>query len=111
MANSKELWVGRSEDFELNRAVSVDVDGVRVLIVRTPTRLFALADSCPHQSRSLGLGTVEGDTIRCAFHRVCVALDSGEIVDDAGHLGLEKVQTFGVSERDGDVYVTSSASR
>ena len=106
MVSSKELYVGRSEDFELNRAVSVIVDGVRVLIVRTPTRLFALADACPHQSRSLELGTVEGDTIRCAFHRVSVALDSGDVVDDAGHYGLEKVQTFGVSERDGEVHVT-----
>ena len=55
-----ELWIG-----ELRQ---VQMQGGRVLLVRTDAGIFAYEDRCPHLGLPLSAGQLEGHTLICAAH-------------------------------------------
>jgi nitrite reductase (NADH) small subunit len=73
-----------------------------IAIFRTAEdRFFALADRCPHRGGPLSQGIVFGEYVACPLHNTCVELDSGcAVAPDSG-----EVRTFGVTVRDGHVYL------
>ncbi len=63
------------------RPVLVHVGEVRVVLVRTGSRVHALADTCAHLGGPLSEGNVEHGTIECPWHGSTFALEDGRIVN------------------------------
>lgn len=63
---------------ELDKPISVDVDGEPVMIVRTGAGIFATSDVCTHSEVSLAEGTVVDGKIECWLHGAQFDLATGE---------------------------------
>lgn len=94
VASLDDLWSGEM--------MGLEVDGTSILLVNLDDRIYAYADSCPHQKSRLSEGSLTGKTLQCARHNwefdVCtgrginpqnaclrefpVALESGDILVD-----------------------------
>jgi toluene monooxygenase system ferredoxin subunit len=74
--------VGRLTDLADNR-MTVEVDGVPVLIVRCGRSLVAVEDECPHLAQPLSQGRVTGPVIQCPGHGYRWNLVSGKAVPRA----------------------------
>ena len=98
--------IGTIEDFPLNKPTPVEVDGVKVIVVRTSDNIFAMENCCPHQSRTLEMSNVLGKKLQCIFHGVTMEMDSGSIVNDGGYNALEPIKTFEISLEDDKVYLS-----
>jgi nitrite reductase (NADH) small subunit len=68
------------------------------------TRVFALADRCPHKGGPLSQGIVSGDTVTCPLHGWNIQLDSGQAC--APDVGCAR--KYPVQVRDGEVWLSLS---
>lgn len=94
-----------SKDVEINKPYVAQVDGQKVLLLRSEEGLFAIENSCPHQSQSLEYGKLEGKVLTCRYHGIRIDVSTGAVVWAAGYIGMEPVKTFGVEEKDGTITV------
>lgn len=69
-ANLSELPVGKCK--------AVDVQGVKIVLVRTADGVFALEDSCSHLGAPLSQGFVTKSSITCEWHGASFSLKTGE---------------------------------
>src|SRR6516162_9624536 len=88
-------------DFDDGRLVG-HVEDEEVLLIRTDTKLFAIAAHCTHYHGPLADGIVVGETVRCLWHHACFDLDSGEAVRAPA---LSPVDCWNVEQRDGKIFV------
>jgi 3-phenylpropionate/trans-cinnamate dioxygenase ferredoxin subunit len=100
-----KIKVADSKEVKKNRPYATQVDGKKLLLIRTDAGLFAIDNSCPHQSQQLDTGIAEGSILTCRNHGVRIDVSTGAIVYDAGYLGLEPVKRFAVEELDGTISV------
>jgi nitrite reductase/ring-hydroxylating ferredoxin subunit len=98
--------IAASSDILLEQPFPVVVGGLPLLVVRCRDGLFAVENSCPHQSQPLETGRVEGRNLRCRYHGVTIDLSNGELVYDAGYIGLGGVRAYAVEERAGRVFIS-----
>jgi phenylpropionate dioxygenase-like ring-hydroxylating dioxygenase large terminal subunit len=60
---------GLSRDIPAGKAKSFDVCGQRIVVFRGEDRVVRALDAyCPHMGTDLGIGQVDGNSIRCFFH-------------------------------------------
>jgi nitrite reductase/ring-hydroxylating ferredoxin subunit/uncharacterized membrane protein len=59
----------------------VEVQGVRVLLVRREGRIHALGEVCAHLGGPLAEGELEGDSVRCPWHGSRFCLEDGRVLD------------------------------
>ena len=97
---------GRS-DVASGSAISVDVDGTDVAVVRDGDDWYAIDDECSHASIPLSEGDIEGCEIECWLHGSRFDLRTGKPI---GLPATEPVATFPVDVRDGDVYVDTDTT-
>jgi nitrite reductase/ring-hydroxylating ferredoxin subunit/uncharacterized membrane protein len=71
----------READLHEGRPVRADVDGVRVVLVRRDTRVFAMGERCSHLGGPLAEGEVRDGAIQCPWHGSRFALEDGHVVD------------------------------
>ncbi|MHB1535852.1 MAG: Rieske (2Fe-2S) protein [Acidimicrobiales bacterium] len=64
---------------EEGRAASATAGGVRLVVVRSGGRLFALGDRCSHRGGPLSEGEVTDGCITCPWHGSRFALDGGSV--------------------------------
>ena len=97
-----------SRGLQANRVEAVELGGRELVAYRTSTGKPVVLDRyCRHLGASLALGTVEGDRLRCAFHRwgydpdgVCRTIPTcHKIPTDA------RVRSYPVVERFGAIWV------
>jgi toluene monooxygenase system ferredoxin subunit len=48
--------------------MGLEVDGNTILLINIDDRIYAYADSCPHQKSRLSEGNLTDKTLRCARH-------------------------------------------
>ncbi len=66
----------RSRRLRRGRARSLDLLRRRIVLFRDESgAVHALDGQCPHLGADLGLGTVEGTELRCAYHHWCFGGD------------------------------------
>lgn len=65
---------------ELNKPISVDIDGDPVMLVKTEQGIFALSDICSHAEVALSEGTVLDGKVECWLHGAQFDLTSGAAV-------------------------------
>jgi nitrite reductase/ring-hydroxylating ferredoxin subunit len=96
-------WFAAATSDELRRGATLTVPFMseEIVLYRTTSgEARAIAPHCPHLGAHLGRsGTVEGDTLRCDFHRfrfdgagACVATGYGKGVPPAARLGTRAVR-------------------
>ncbi|MCB1924739.1 MAG: non-heme iron oxygenase ferredoxin subunit [Gammaproteobacteria bacterium] len=83
-----------------------ELDGRRLLLVRTAERFYVVDEMCSHEDYSLALGCIKGQRIKCSLHGSYFDLDSGEALDEPAD---EPICTYRVKVENGRVYTTLDA--
>lgn len=65
------------DELELDKGISVDVDGEPVLLVKTTDGIRAVSDICSHAEVSLAEGTVSDGKVECWLHGAQFDLATG----------------------------------
>lgn len=60
--------IAKIEDLWCGEMMGVEVSGERVLLVNVDNRIYAYADTCPHQKSRLSEGTLTDRILRCGTH-------------------------------------------
>jgi 3-phenylpropionate/trans-cinnamate dioxygenase ferredoxin subunit len=96
------------EDIEPGTAISADVDGLRVAVVRTTRgEVYAIYDECSHQEVPLSEGEIEDCTVECWLHGSRFDLRTGQ---PTGLPATEPVPVYPTEIRDGFVFVGLESS-
>mgnify|MGYP001231159543 CR=1 FL=1 len=74
------LTVARAKDVPPGKALTVDVEGLRIAVFNINGTYYAIADTCPHAGASLAEGDVDGCTVECPLHSVRFDLESGAVL-------------------------------
>jgi toluene monooxygenase system ferredoxin subunit len=61
--------VSSLEDLWSGEMIGLDVGGKAILLINVDDRIYAYADTCPHQKSRLSEGSLLGNTLRCARHQ------------------------------------------
>jgi nitrite reductase/ring-hydroxylating ferredoxin subunit len=69
--------VAEVTELEIDKPISVEVDGEPVLVVKTDAGVFALSDICSHAEVSLTEGTVADGRVECWLHGAQFDLATG----------------------------------
>jgi nitrite reductase/ring-hydroxylating ferredoxin subunit len=78
-----EEFVGVMGDAELqeNQPRRVEANGMPLLLVRSGTRIYAIAETCSHFGGPLSKGSLEDLTVRCPWHGSCYSLEDGRVIE------------------------------
>lgn len=91
----------RVDEVEEGRARAVEIEGLRVAVIRDAGRFHALMGRCPHANGSLGMGWVEEGEVVCPLHRWRFKLETGRCTTMRG----ESVHRFRCEVREDEVWV------
>ena len=94
--------VGVADAVRETTPLSVEVDGVPVVVVRCGRELYAVEDRCTHDGESLEGAEVEDCQIICPRHFSHFCLRSGEALTPPAY---EPLRTYRVREQDGRLLV------
>jgi 3-phenylpropionate/trans-cinnamate dioxygenase ferredoxin component len=96
------------EDVKPGTAISADIDGVQVAVVRTDDGdVYAIYDECSHAAVPLSEGEIDGCTLECWLHGSRFDLRTGQ---PTGLPATEPVPVYPVEIRDGAIYVSLEPS-
>ncbi|GAS97338.1 Rieske (2Fe-2S) domain-containing protein [Mycolicibacterium canariasense] len=102
------MWiaVATTKDLERRRKLRVEVDGLAIALFQAGGRVYALADLCVHQDRSLFKGTLLHGKVICPGHQWQFDLETGYEADQ------DRCQpNYPVRVQDDTVYVDTAAVR
>jgi 3-phenylpropionate/trans-cinnamate dioxygenase ferredoxin subunit len=97
----------RVTDIPLAGALTIDVAGEPVALVRTNDAVYAVHDVCSHAEVPLSQGEVAGCTIECWLHGSRFDLRTGRPI---GAPATQPVATYPVLVEDGEVFVGTTPS-
>ena len=92
--------VGGVDAVSETTALSAEVDGVAVVIVRCGRELYAVEDRCTHNGEPLSGAQVEDCQIVCPRHGSHFCLRTGEALSPPAY---EALRTYRVREQDGRI--------
>jgi anthranilate 1,2-dioxygenase ferredoxin component len=94
--------VCHADDLADGARQTFDVNGTRILLIRTDDRFHAVSALCSHASLELGGGEVQGGAIRCPFHSARFDLATGRCLTGGG---LAPIEVFPVRVREDWVWL------
>lgn len=100
--SSQWIDVGPSESVPEREPLSVEVDGIPVVVVRCGLDIYAVEDRCTHDGEALGEAVVESCQIICPRHGAQFCLRTGEALTPPAY---EPLRTYKVREDAGRVLV------
>lgn len=100
--SSEWLDVGSTQAVSESAPLSVEVDGVAVVVVRCGSELYAVEDRCTHDGESLGEAPVEDCQIICPRHGSHFCLRTGEALTPPAY---EPLRTYRVRAQEGRVLI------
>jgi 3-phenylpropionate/trans-cinnamate dioxygenase ferredoxin component len=96
------------EDVKPGTAISADINGVQVAVVRTDEGdVYAIYDECSHAAVPLSEGEIDGCTLECWLHGSRFDLRTGQ---PTGLPATEPVPVYPVEIRDGAIFVSLEPS-
>lgn len=101
---AKFVKVARADEIPAGEKLTVDVDGLGVVVVNLEGDFYAIEDACTHDGGPLGEGKLEGAQIICPRHGARFDVRTGAALTLPA---FEPTQTFEVRLQDGDVLVES----
>jgi 3-phenylpropionate/trans-cinnamate dioxygenase ferredoxin component len=101
-------WIDVGEAAALGQrgALSVEVEGLAVLVVRCGSELHAVDDRCTHDGEALDGGEVEDCEIICPRHAARFDLRTGEALTPPAY---EPLRTYRVKEENGRLLIERPA--
>jgi nitrite reductase/ring-hydroxylating ferredoxin subunit len=97
-----EIRAAALADLTPDRPVPVDLNGIRIALVRIGDEVHALADACTHQGGPLGEGIVKGTRLACPWHGWMYDVRSGQCLFPTRGA---PVPSYPVRIQGGDVWV------
>jgi len=94
--------LGPADDVDENCGRPYTVDGVRLAVVRSGGKLFALDDLCTHANATIALGPVENGCIACPWHFAEFDLATGKALSGPA---TGAIRTHQIREREGRIEV------
>jgi 3-phenylpropionate/trans-cinnamate dioxygenase ferredoxin subunit len=94
--------IGGSDSVPETAPLSVEVDGIPIVVVRCGAQLYAVEDRCTHDGEPLGGAEVEACQIICPRHGAHFCLRTGEALTPPAY---EPLRTYKVREENGRVLV------
>lgn len=85
--------------------MSVEVDGVAVVVVRCGRELYAVEDRCTHDGESFTGAEVDSCELICPRHGSHFCLRSGAALSPPAY---EPLRTYPVRERDGRILLETA---
>jgi 3-phenylpropionate/trans-cinnamate dioxygenase ferredoxin component len=104
--SSEWIDVGASDSVHGTAPLSVEVDGIPVVVVRCGSEIYAVEDRCTHDGEALGEAEVESCQIICPRHGARFCLRTGEALTPPAY---EPLRTYKVREEAGRVLVENAA--
>ena len=97
-------WVDVGDAAAVSEAapLSVEVEGVHLIVVRCGKDVYAVEDRCTHDGESLGEAEVEDCQVICPRHGAHFCLRTGEALTPPAY---EPLRTYRVREQDGRLQV------
>lgn len=96
--------MARLADLPDGKLLSVDFDGVRVLLANSGDTVYAVRDQCTHEDRPLSEGELEDDdSVSCPWHLSRFCLRTGAALDSPAY---EPVETFVARVDDGAILLS-----
>jgi nitrite reductase (NADH) small subunit len=77
MTTADWIAVATTKDLARRRKLRVELDGVPVALFGAAGRVYAFADTCIHQDRSLFKGTLLNGKVICPGHQWAFDLETG----------------------------------
>ena len=104
MSSNDAGWVDVAPAADLTDGgiLSVEVEGLALLLARCGERLHAVEDRCTHDGEPLGSGEVESCEIICPRHFARFSLRTGEALTPPAY---EPLRTYPVREQNGRILV------
>lgn len=100
--SSEWVDVGSTDAVSETAPLSVEVDGVDLVVVRCGSELYAVEDRCTHDGESLGDAPVEDCQIICPRHGSHFCLRTGEALTPPAY---EPLRTYRVRAQEGRVLI------
>ena len=104
--SSQWIDIGASAAVHETEPLSVEVDGIPVVVVRCGLEIYAVEDRCTHDGEALGEAAVESCEIICPRHGAHFCLRTGEALTPPAY---EPLRTYKVREEAGRVLVEIAA--
>ncbi|WP_156725844.1 Rieske (2Fe-2S) protein [Streptomyces apocyni] len=100
----EEIRVASLADVPEGELLSVELDGVQVLLARSGGTVFAVRDQCSHEDAPLSDGEIEDDgTVTCPWHFSRFCLRTGAALDAPAY---DPIETYAVRVVDGEVLLS-----
>jgi len=87
-----KYFVANFETFVPGQPVLFEQEGVRLLLALKGSKIYAIADKCPHLGTSLMKGSYDDGIVTCKSHGAKIDIVTGDILEKA-HLGFVKMPT------------------
>jgi 3-phenylpropionate/trans-cinnamate dioxygenase ferredoxin subunit len=96
MADDKN-WqiIGDSSQVAEGRGMAFFVNDIRIAVLRSEGKLYALDEMCTHAEASLAFGHIENGCVSCPWHYAQFSLETGEAISLPA---VEGVQAYPVRE-------------
>ena len=94
--------VGSAAAAEDSKPLSVDIDGLALLVVRCGSQLYAIEDRCTHDGEPLDGAEVESCQIICPRHGAHFCVRTGEALTPPAY---EPLRTYKVRVENGRILV------
>ena len=104
-ADQPWIRVGSVDDFPEGMKIECLLADKPILILRQGDRWFAFEALCPHMSRPLEGGEVDGTHLQCRWHNMIFSLETGEVLDDSGFFDILGLEVYDVRIVDGEVHI------
>ena len=85
------MKIADTSDIEPGHSISVEVEGVNILVSNTEEGFFAVKDLCSHAFTPLCGGYIQGTLISCPLHGAVFDLKTGEAMSPPAY---EDIETF-----------------
>lgn len=98
----------RESELQMSKPTRAEAKGIKIVLVRTPTAIHALSDTCAHEGCSLSKGHIEGENIVCGCHGSTYRIEDGTVVHGPAVYSQPSFETRVV---DGQIEVRSHAEQ
>ena len=102
MMTQKRVYIAKKTDLQSNRPLSVDVEGVSVVIIEIADQYYAFENQCPHRTYPLSDGYLQDGAIVCPLHGRKYDLQTGGCLRP---VGADSLNTYEVFEEGNDLYI------
>ena len=95
MTETTEAVVGQVDDMATGAMKMARVGDHRVVVVRTPSGIYALDNACPHQGYGLATGDLDGELLTCQWHNWKYRVTDGRCVIGEEDVACHRVRIEG----------------